>query len=106
MDASRELRQSELGDRAASLLHSTADDAAAHRGREHRRVPKALQLHRALHSVPARSSTKSAFEGKNIVHLVDRPDAAGLAIDMVGGVEPVESGLDAFIQKRETDFLG
>ncbi|KAI0315318.1 NAD(P)-binding protein [Amylostereum chailletii] len=40
-------------------------------------------------------------------YLVDRPDAAGLAIDIVGGGETsVEQGLDVFIKKGETDFLG
>ncbi|KZV75834.1 NAD(P)-binding protein [Peniophora sp. CONT] len=38
--------------------------------------------------------------------LVDRPDAAGLAVDMVGGDTPIADGLDAFIAKGETDFLG
>ncbi|VDB92257.1 unnamed protein product [Peniophora sp. CBMAI 1063] len=37
--------------------------------------------------------------------LVDRPDAAGLAIDIVGGDTPIVEGLDAFIAKGETDFL-
>ncbi|KAJ7674257.1 NADH(P)-binding-domain-containing protein [Mycena rosella] len=38
--------------------------------------------------------------------LLDREDAAGLAIDMVGGDTPIEEGLDAMIKKGETDFLG
>ena len=38
--------------------------------------------------------------------LVDRPDAAGLAVDMVGGDAPIAEGLDTFIAKGETDFLG
>ncbi|KXN83269.1 hypothetical protein AN958_01640 [Leucoagaricus sp. SymC.cos] len=38
--------------------------------------------------------------------LVDREDAAGLAIDLVGGDTPLEEGLEAFIKKGETDFLG
>ncbi|VDB92248.1 unnamed protein product [Peniophora sp. CBMAI 1063] len=38
--------------------------------------------------------------------LVDRPDAAGLAIDVVGGDTPIADGIDAFIAKGETDFLG
>lgn len=38
--------------------------------------------------------------------LVDRPDADGLAIDFVGGDTPIEEGLDAFIKKGETDWLG
>ena len=36
--------------------------------------------------------------------LVDRPDAAGLAIDLVGGENPIPEALDAFIKKGETDF--
>jgi hypothetical protein len=38
--------------------------------------------------------------------LVDRPDAAGLAIDFVGGDTPIEEGLDAVVKSGETDFLG
>jgi hypothetical protein len=39
--------------------------------------------------------------------MVDREDAAGLAIDMIGGGEtPTEEGLDAAIKKGEADFLG
>ncbi|KAL5479108.1 hypothetical protein ACEPAI_2396 [Sanghuangporus weigelae] len=38
--------------------------------------------------------------------LADRPDAAGLAIDIVGGDDKIEDALDAFIKKGETDFLG
>jgi hypothetical protein len=38
--------------------------------------------------------------------LLDRDDAAGLAIDMVGGDTPIADGLDAVIKKGETDFLG
>ncbi|KAL9710495.1 hypothetical protein Ac2012v2_006029 [Leucoagaricus gongylophorus] len=37
--------------------------------------------------------------------LVDREDAAGLGIDLVGGDTPIEEGLDTFIKKGETDFL-
>ena len=37
--------------------------------------------------------------------LVDREDAGGLGIDLVGGDNPIEKGLDAFIKKGETDFL-
>jgi hypothetical protein len=36
--------------------------------------------------------------------LVDRPEAAGLAIDIVGGSEPLEEALDAIIKRGETDF--
>ncbi|KAF5347244.1 hypothetical protein D9756_009927 [Leucocoprinus leucothites] len=38
--------------------------------------------------------------------LVEREDAAGLAIDLVGGETPIEEGLDTFVKKGETDFLG
>ena len=38
--------------------------------------------------------------------LVDRPDAAGLAIDIVGGETPISEGIDAFIKKGVTDWLG
>ncbi|KAA1475754.1 NAD(P)-binding protein [Dentipellis sp. KUC8613] len=41
-----------------------------------------------------------------LAHLVDRPDAAGLAIDAVGGDSPIAEALDAFIKKGETDWLG
>lgn len=43
---------------------------------------------------------------KALAVLLDREDAAGLAIDFVGGDTPIEEGLDAFIKKGETDFLG
>jgi hypothetical protein len=43
---------------------------------------------------------------KALVILADREDAAGLAIDIVGGETPIEEGLDAVIKKGETDFLG
>lgn len=38
--------------------------------------------------------------------LADRPDAAGLGIDMNGGNDKIEEALDTFIKKGETDFLG
>lgn len=38
--------------------------------------------------------------------LVDREDAAGLAIDIVGGETLIGQGLDEFIKKGETDWLG
>jgi hypothetical protein len=37
---------------------------------------------------------------------VDRKDATGLAIVVVGGDTPIQDGLDVFIKKGETDFLG
>jgi len=45
---------------------------------------------------------------KALALLVDRKDsdAAGLAIDVAGGDTPIQDGLDAFIKKGETDFLG
>jgi hypothetical protein len=41
--------------------------------------------------------------------LLDREDAAGLAIDIIGGgvtSSSIEEGLDAVIKRGETDFLG
>ena len=38
--------------------------------------------------------------------LADRPDAAGLAIDLNGGSDKIEEALDVFIKKGETDWLG
>lgn len=38
--------------------------------------------------------------------MVDRPDAAGLALDLVGGDDPIEQALDAAIKLGETDWLG
>ncbi|KAJ7055246.1 pectin lyase fold/virulence factor [Mycena amicta] len=38
--------------------------------------------------------------------LLDRSDAAGLTMDMVGGETPIGEGLDRMIAKGETDFLG
>lgn len=43
---------------------------------------------------------------KVLALLVNREDTAGLGIDMVGGETPVEQGLDVFIKKGDTDFLG
>lgn len=43
---------------------------------------------------------------KTLSLLVDREDAAGLAIDVVGGDVPIAEALDAAIKKGETDFLG
>ena len=37
--------------------------------------------------------------------LIDKPDAAGLAVDIVGGETVIGEGLDAFIKKGETDFF-
>ncbi|KAF5347243.1 hypothetical protein D9756_009926 [Leucocoprinus leucothites] len=43
---------------------------------------------------------------KVLALLVEREDAAGLAIDLIGGETPIEEGLDTFVKKGETDFLG
>ncbi|KAG8996098.1 hypothetical protein FRB94_014448 [Tulasnella sp. JGI-2019a] len=43
---------------------------------------------------------------KVLLLLATRPKAAGLAIDMIGGTDDIETRLDAFIEKGETDFLG
>ncbi|TFY71114.1 hypothetical protein EVG20_g1898 [Dentipellis fragilis] len=43
---------------------------------------------------------------QTLAHLVDRPDAAGLAIDAIGGESPIGEALDAFIKKGETDWVG
>lgn len=42
---------------------------------------------------------------KTLALLLDREDAAGLAIDLIGGDTPIEEGLDAVIKKGETDFF-
>jgi len=38
--------------------------------------------------------------------LLDREDAAGLAIDVIGGETPIAEGLDTAIKKRDPIFLG
>ncbi|KAJ3516095.1 hypothetical protein NMY22_g14291 [Coprinellus aureogranulatus] len=38
--------------------------------------------------------------------LLDREDAAGFAIDSVGGDVPISEALDSFIKRRETDWIG
>jgi hypothetical protein len=43
---------------------------------------------------------------KVLTLLLDREDAAGLAIDIIGGDTLIEEGLDAVIKKGESDFLG
>lgn len=42
---------------------------------------------------------------KTLALLLDREDAAGLAIDLTGGDTPIEEGLDAVIKRGETDFF-
>ncbi|TFK96129.1 hypothetical protein BDV98DRAFT_576645 [Pterulicium gracile] len=39
-----------------------------------------------------------------LAYLSQREDAAGLAIDIVGGVTPIEEGLDAMIKRGESEF--
>ncbi|KAI0297062.1 NAD(P)-binding protein [Multifurca ochricompacta] len=41
-----------------------------------------------------------------LAELVERPDAAGLAIDITSGDVPIAEGLDKFIKNGETDWLG
>ncbi|KAG6846354.1 hypothetical protein H0H93_014491 [Arthromyces matolae] len=38
--------------------------------------------------------------------LADREDAAGLALDVVGGENSIEESLEAAIKRGETDFTG
>lgn len=40
-----------------------------------------------------------------LFELASRPDADGLALDLVGGEEPIRDQLDAFISKGESDFV-
>ncbi|KAI0725604.1 NADH(P)-binding-domain-containing protein [Irpex lacteus] len=42
---------------------------------------------------------------KTLYLLLEREDAHGLGIDLVGGDELLEGGLDAFIEKGESDFI-
>lgn len=39
-----------------------------------------------------------------LFEISSRPDADGLALDLVGGEEPIRDQLDAFISRRESDF--
>jgi len=41
-----------------------------------------------------------------LAELVERADAAGLVVDIEGGGVPIAEGLDKFIKKGETDWLG
>lgn len=43
---------------------------------------------------------------KALFLLADRPDAAGLTIEINSGAAKIEEGLDTFIKKGETDFRG
>lgn len=40
-----------------------------------------------------------------LAYLSQREDAAGLAIDFVGGETPIEEGLDKVIKRAESDFM-
>jgi hypothetical protein len=40
-----------------------------------------------------------------LVALLDREDASGLGIDVVGGDVPIQEALGAAIKKGETDFI-
>ncbi|KAI0085029.1 NADH(P)-binding-domain-containing protein [Irpex rosettiformis] len=42
---------------------------------------------------------------KTLYLLLEHEDAHGLGIDLVGGEEPLENGLSAFIKKGESDFV-
>lgn len=41
---------------------------------------------------------------KTLALLLEREDAAGLVIDLVGGDVPIEAGLDTVIKRGETEF--
>lgn len=43
---------------------------------------------------------------KTLALLLDREDASGLALDLVGGTTKIEEALDAAIKKQESDFFG
>jgi len=43
---------------------------------------------------------------KTLALLVDRPDASGLALDVVGGEEPVGEALDKAVKNRVTAWIG
>jgi hypothetical protein len=40
-----------------------------------------------------------------LVALLDREDASGLGIDVIGGEIPIQEALDAAIKKGETDLI-
>lgn len=56
------------------------------------------------------SSTDRAQQRQDVAQtlalLLDREDAAGLALDVVGGEAPIAEALDAAIKKRHPIFLG
>lgn len=41
-----------------------------------------------------------------LVAVLEREDAAGFAIDTVGGEVPIPESLDAYIKRGETDWIG
>lgn len=41
-----------------------------------------------------------------LAKLLDREDASGLALDLIGGDTDIGDALDAAIKKRESAFLG
>jgi hypothetical protein len=43
---------------------------------------------------------------KTLALLIDRPDAAGLALDVVGGNDPIEEALDSAINGRVSAWIG
>ncbi|KAI0072905.1 NAD(P)-binding protein [Panus rudis PR-1116 ss-1] len=43
---------------------------------------------------------------KTLALLIDRPDGAGLALDIVGGDTPIEEALDTAIRNRVTAWIG
>ncbi|TFK48183.1 NAD(P)-binding protein [Heliocybe sulcata] len=43
---------------------------------------------------------------KTLALLLDRPDAAGLALDLVGGETPLADGLDAVVRNKVTAWIG
>ncbi|KZT21333.1 NAD(P)-binding protein [Neolentinus lepideus HHB14362 ss-1] len=43
---------------------------------------------------------------RTLALLLDRPDAAGLALDLVGGQTPLEDGLDTAIKNKVTAWIG
>jgi len=41
----------------------------------------------------------------SLAALLNRDDASGLGIDVIGGETPIQEALDAAIKKGETDFI-
>ena len=78
----------------------------AHIGRAHLGKGISVSDSASLRIWVINSVIKRQDVAKALALLVDRDDAAGLAIDLVGGDKPIDIGLDEFIKKGETDFLG